>query len=443
MAPIGLRWCVLREEVKTVLERLYARRRFGVKLGLDVEEALLGRLGDPHKAYPVIHVAGTNGKGSVCAFVDSILRAAGLRTGLYTSPHLVRFNERIRVDGESIDDGSLGELAAAVEDASAAVTDEKDREPTFFECATAMALRHFRDAEVRMAVLETGMGGRLDATNVVSPLVSVITRVGMDHMTHLGPDIESIAGEKCGIMRPGVPVVCGQTDDTALSVIRREARRLGAPLIHAPERVSIRRVSQDFDGQKLVVESADCTYGTMRCALVGEHQLENLATAIAAVETMAGVAGIDFPEEAVREGAATVSWPGRCQLLRRDPPMILDGAHNPDASAALAKTVAALRGEAPIGLVAGMCGDKDMHGILAPFKRMVGRMWAVPISSARGADPREVLAAGRTLGWAGTATDLPIALAEAEAWARQHNGIICIAGSLFLAGDVLSLRERL
>jgi len=429
----------MNDELRAALERLYARRRFGVKLGLDVERALLGRLGDPHNDYPGIHVAGTNGKGSVCALLDSMLRSAGLRTGLFTSPHLVRFNERIRVDGEEVDDERLAELAMAVEDASDDVATELGREATFFECATAMALRHFRDANVRMAVIETGMGGRLDATNVVSPVVSVITRIGLDHMAHLGPDIESIAAEKCGIIREGVPVVCGETDETALAVIRREAARRNAPLVYAPECVSIRRLSQDLDGQKIAVESAGASYGTTSCGLLGEHQLENLATAIATVETMAGVVGIDFPGDAVREGAACVSWPGRCQLLRRDPPVILDGAHNSAAAAALARTVTALKGDAPLGLIAGMCGDKDMHGILAPFKRMVDRMWAVPISSVRGAEPEEVLSVARALGWEATACTLATACREAEDWARERNGMVCIAGSLFLAGDVLRL----
>ncbi|MBM4142491.1 MAG: bifunctional folylpolyglutamate synthase/dihydrofolate synthase [Lentisphaerae bacterium] len=431
-----------RDSNAEAMRRLYARRTFGIKLGLDTVRALLERLGNPHLACAVIHVAGTNGKGSVCALAASILRAAGIRAGLNTSPHLVRFNERIMVDGRCITDEELGPLVAAVEAAAEEVTAATGHAPTFFECATAMALRHFRDAGARMVVLETGMGGRLDATNVVQPALTALTRISIDHSAHLGPDIASIAAEKCGILKPGVPVVCGATDAQALDVIRREARRKGCPLVYAPEAVSIRAVSADAFGQKVAVESANASYGTVKFGLAGAHQLENLAIAVAAIETLGGVIGVSFPPEAVREGIASVWWPARFQAIRRDPPVIVDGAHNPGAGEALARALAATARGMPVALIAGLCADKDARGFFEPFKRLVRQFWAVPIESERSTPPERILEIVRPFGWPARAATLASAMDEAIAWARAEKGLVCVAGSLFLAGEVLRREEE-
>jgi dihydrofolate synthase/folylpolyglutamate synthase len=426
-------------EVEEALAKLYRRHAFGIKLGLDVETALLEALGNPQDDYAVVHVAGTNGKGSVCALLDSVLRARGLRVGLYTSPHLVRFNERIRVDGRSIDDASLLDRIRETERAAEAVAARLGREPTFFEAGTAMALDHFRRSRVQMAVLETGMGGRLDATNVPTPLLCVLTRIAVDHTQYLGTDLRAIAAEKCGIIKEGVPVVRGAMDEEAAEVVARTARERKAPLADSG-RTSVCRTATDLRGQRVVVETEERSYGALRLPLLGDHQLENLAVTVTALEMLGGILGVEFGPDCLRAGVESVRWPGRFQILSEEPLMILDGGHNPDAARALVKALARTLGRRPLGLVTGMCEDKDRRGFLAAFGGRVKRVWTVPIESDRGASAADLLDMAKSMGWEGTTATVAAALRESEEWARQCGGGVCIAGSLFLAGQVL--RER-
>ena len=257
------------QNLEKSLERLYALRTFG-KPGLEVTVDLLNRLGNPHHAFVTIHVAGTNGKGSVCVMLESVLRQAGLRAGLYTSPHLMRFNERIRVNGEEICDPELASLFETME-AHAAAVSTPGREVTFFEFTTALAFEHFKRTSVQVAVVETGMGGRLDSTNVVMPLVSVITRIGLDHTDYLGTTLAAIAGEKAGIIKPGRPVICGATPDEAKAVIHATAVAKQSPFIDVTESVSVRRVAQTLSGQKVSITSGDVDYGTVSVKFLGKH----------------------------------------------------------------------------------------------------------------------------------------------------------------------------
>lgn len=423
--------------MKEALERLYARRTFGIKLGLDVEHALLGRMGNPEGNYAIIHVAGTNGKGSVCALLDSILRTAGYKVGLYTSPHLVRFNERMCVDGCPIGDDELGDLVGEIESLSDAVVGELGQEPTFFECATAIALEYFRRQVVQIAILETGMGGRLDATNVVMPFVSVITRISVEHSMYLGSDIETIALEKAGIIKEGRPVVCGAMNEEAFGVIKRVATEKRTLLAEADESVTIRVISRDLSGQKLNVETGDTSYGTMRFPLLGQHQVENLATAVAAIEVLNSVGTLNIRKDDIIAGISSVHWPGRCQVFRNDPPVIVDGAHNPGAAEALAGSLKQIFKGRPLGLVIGMCADKDVKSFLKPFSNLVKKLWVVLIKSDRSMPAAQISAVGKTMGWEVCETTLSVALDEAEDWAHNTGGAVCITGSLFLAGEVM------
>ncbi|NQT93640.1 MAG: bifunctional folylpolyglutamate synthase/dihydrofolate synthase, partial [Lentisphaerae bacterium] len=313
------------------LETLYRRRRFGIRPGLDVEKALLAKLGNPERTFAAIHVAGTNGKGSVCRLVDSILAQAGLGVGLYTSPHLVAFNERMTCRGTAVSDEELEIVLDEVEAAAEAAGRECGRAPTFFEVATAAAMLFFRRSEIRVGILETGMGGRWDATNVVMPVVSGITRIAVEHTEYLGSDIETIAAEKCGIIKKGIPVVCGDNSEEAVGVVKRIAASLGSPCVNAASAVSVRVLSAGADGQKVAVESENASYGTLSLPLAGRHQLENLATALCCVEVFGQACGIVVPPETVKEGVASVRWPGRFQVISTDPVMIVDAAHNPNA----------------------------------------------------------------------------------------------------------------
>ncbi len=424
--------------MEQTLTRLYQRRTFGIKLGLETEETLLAELGNPHHGFAAIHVAGTNGKGSVCALLESVLRTAGIRVGMYTSPHLVRFNERFRINGEDVGDDELMDAVARVEAAAETVQRETGNEPTFFECATAIAFDLFAQNGVQIAVVETGLGGRLDATNVVLPLMSIITRIGLEHTAYLGETIEEIAGEKAGIIKPGRPVVCGAMDDDAALTVRAIARDRGCRVSHVPECVGVRRTGVSVDGQKVVAESPEVSYGTLTLPLLGDHQIENLATALVALDVLEETAGVRISLEDVKKGVAGVRWVGRCQLVRREPPVVVDGAHNPQAAAALADTLSGVFGRAPLGLVLGMCGDKDLPGYLKPFRRLVKRCWTVPIDNARSADPTELAQAAAGEGWQAETCTLKEALDESAEWAAAEGGAVCVTGSLFLVGEVLA-----
>lgn len=422
------------------LESLYRRHTFGIKLGLHVEEALLRRLGNPEKSFVSIHVAGTNGKGSVCLLIESILRAAGYRTGLYTSPHLVRLNERMRVGGRDIRDADLLALLDDLAPHSEAVEKETGQTPTFFEYTTAAAFEHFRRSSVQAAVVEVGLGGRLDATNVVMPLVSVITSIGLEHTQYLGKDLESIAREKAGIVKPGRPVVCGCVPDEARRAIEAVCAARKAAFCAASQRVSVRVADERLDGQKVSVESSGASYGTMRLPLAGRHQAGNLATAIAAIEA-ASDCGLPLPEGAIKAGVESAVWPGRFQVLSREPPVILDGAHNPSAAEALGDTLKRLLKGRPLALVIGMCVDKDVERFFSALGAQARRCWVVPLRTERSAPCELLMAAARRAGCDAVAADLEVALRDAAAWATEVGGAVCITGSLYLVGEVLALRE--
>lgn len=426
--------------VTAALERLFARHTFGMKFDLAAEAALLRALDNPERDYEVIHVAGTNGKGSVCALLDSILRASGQKVGLYTSPHLVGFNERIRVDGCPIEDNELAALIEQTERLASDVAVEVGRDPTFFECGAAMAFEYFRRKAARIAVIETGMGGRLDATNVVTPLVSVITRIGVEHTSYLGDTIESIAFEKAGIIKTGRPVVCGAMDEKARDVIKRVASEKQARVVEAEQTVAIDVKSCDLRGQKVRVETADNSYGTFVLPLLGRHQLENLATAITAIELCNDALGLNIGAKNVKAGVSGARWPGRFQILSEAPLTILDGAHNPDAARALADTLKKVVRDRPLGLIVGMCSDKDAGLFLKILAEVAEKAWAVPIRSDRSMPAAQIKAIGEGAGLTVSEATFPKALAEAENWAREAGGAVCVTGSLFLVGEALEIR---
>lgn len=434
--------------INETLARFFSRHAAGIKFDLSITRALLERLDNPERGLIFIHVAGSNGKGSVCCLLDSILRQLVPNAGLYTSPHLVRFNERIRIGGRPVSDEVLAEAIVTVEAAAQAVEGASDgRLVTFFEFATALAFLIFRRQGVDWVVLETGMGGRLDSTNVVTPLISVITGIALDHTEYLGRDIESIAREKGGIIKPGRPLILGSLPAAAQTVLEARARECAAPVIMAAETVSVRRQRQDLDGQSLLIESGSESYGTARCQLLGRHQLGNLAVAVTAMETLRDYAGLPLTPQMVRDGLAQARWPARCQVLQRDPLIILDGAHNPQCAEALAMTLRELCRTAPVALVTGMCADKDSAGFFQALAGRVRRCWTVRLRSARSTDPAALAElAGLELGCEAQPASLATALQAAAGWAVKEKGLVCIAGSLYLAGEVLEhygLADRL
>jgi dihydrofolate synthase/folylpolyglutamate synthase len=427
--------------VERSIAYLYGLQSHGIKPGLARTRALLGALGDPHRLFRSIHVGGTNGKGSTAAMLASVLGSRGYRVGLYTSPHLIDFAERIQINGRAISSDRVVALTENIRQASGACLSEP---PTFFEATTAMAFACFAEAGVDCAVIEVGMGGRFDATNVLTPLVSVITTIGMDHQEYLGTTPESIAFEKAGIIKQGVPVVAGRLAPEPLSVIRRAAAEREAACVALGEDFDARGEAPD----RFSYGGLRRRYGSLSCPLPGRHQVDNAACALAALE-LAEARGLAVGEEAVREGLRAVRWPGRLELVSRRPDVWLDGAHNPQAADALAAhlaTLAARRGpSAPGGLilVVGMMRDKDRKGVLSRLAAVPGasRLVVTAAAHARAADPRELARECEGLG-------MPVAVrptvAEAFAHARRLAGpddTICVTGSLFVVGEAKAVIE--
>jgi dihydrofolate synthase/folylpolyglutamate synthase len=394
---------------RDALSWLYSLQRFGIKLGLENIERLLDELSrsdilQAAAPWSVIHVAGTNGKGSVCAMIDSICRAQGYRTGLFTSPHLVTFRERVRVNGDMISEDGVARGLTTIRN----IVANWDPHPTFFEVVTALALKHFSDTKVEITILETGLGGRLDATNAIRSDVSVITPIDYDHEQWLGKTISEIAFEKAGIIKLGVPVVSASQRPEAEKAICARAAECQAPLDF---------VTKPYDETPI--------------ALAGSHQKQNAALAIAAVRA----AKIDIDRPAISRGLTSIEWPARFQ--RWDERTIVDGAHNPAAVRALAETWRKMFGDQRATLVLAVLSDKDLRGIceaLAPISQSV----LLPkIRSERAAAPEEL---ARVL--ANIAPPLPCSttpsIDAALTLARAKPDLILITGSLHFAGEVLA-----
>jgi dihydrofolate synthase/folylpolyglutamate synthase len=403
-----------------VVKALFARTTQGIKPGLDVITALLEAMGNPHQRLGVIHVAGTNGKGSVCAMLESVLRASGFKTGLYTSPHLIDFAERFRINGEQIPADRLDRYIGLVE---AATLSLPGRPPTFFEVSTAIAFQYFADESVDIAIIETGMGGRWDATNVVVPLVSVITHIDIDHTNFLGDSIEKIAFEKAGIIKPGRPVVSAQQPDAAMA----ELCKAGNPVITSSEAVSVAKVGEP---QKLKIETHSRNLPPINLPLLGECQRENCAVAVAALEVLSDLAGFE-PE--FKKGLEAVEWGARFQTLETDPLMILDGAHNPSGGRALAKTLKELYPKMQIGFICGFLDDKDAVGFLRAIKPVVSKTWTVTINAPRGTSALHAAGQCQVAGIAAEPLEAVQAWQAAREWAAEEpNRMVVIAGSLYL-----------
>lgn len=418
----------------TPRERLATREFFGVKLGLDTMHALVGALGHPERAFVPVIVAGTNGKGSVTAMAARALLAAGLRVGRYTSPHLVHLRERFVVDEVAATDQHLDAALAAVFDAEAGLL-AREAIPgpaTYFELTTAAAFMVFRTAGVQVAVLEVGLGGRLDATNVVDAPWAVITSIGLDHAAQLGPTRGAIAAEKAGVIGPGATVVSGVSDDEAGRVIADACARRQARLIRAGDGVRL-HVEDDAGETTLIIETPVRAYGPVRLALRGAHQVSNAIVAVRLLEALEA-AGIGGGREAVEAGLAEAHWPGRLErrALPGGVPAVLDGAHNADGAAALARWLEA-SGFAPVTLVIACMRDKDVRALLAPLLPLAVRVVATTLDFPRALPARDLADVVATM-----APGLPVSAEPSPAAALQAasegGGRVVVAGSLFLVG---------
>jgi dihydrofolate synthase/folylpolyglutamate synthase len=396
------------------------------KLGLERIGVLLEALGNPQQAFRIVHVAGTNGKGSTCAMIESGLRVAGYRTGLFTSPHLVEPTERIQVAGRPV---GAGQFAAAFDQVHACAErllrrERIDLHPTYFESVTAMAMVVFRECGVEAAVLEVGLGGRLDATNVVIPELCVVTPVDFDHEAYLGKSLESIAAEKAGILKPGARAVFARQRAEAEGVLEARAAALGVAVTHS-SLVAISGVTQHARGSDFL-----CDGSPVSCPLAGEHQVENSRTAIAALRQL-GVA-----PAAIRQGIAQTAWPGRLERVAVNPEIILDGAHNPASARALAAYLDRFYEPRRVWLIYGAMRDKAVEEMAAILFPRAGHVIVTAPAQARALRPESI----RDLADRGdiqVAANLQEALALAAGAGRED--AIFVTGSLFLVGEARAL----
>ncbi|MEK6759155.1 MAG: folylpolyglutamate synthase/dihydrofolate synthase family protein [Deltaproteobacteria bacterium] len=416
-----------------ILEYLGGLERHGIRPGLERIKRLLSALGDPQEAYPCVHIAGTNGKGSTSAFISSVLIEAGFRTGVYTSPHLIKFNERIRVGSRMISDADIGRLAASVKKA-ASIPDADGDEPTFFEFTTAMAFEYFREKKIDIAVIETGLGGRLDATNVITPVAGVITNIGIDHEEFLGSDIRSIAAEKAGIMKKGVAFFTAEDKTVPLSIMKAHAGKTKARLCVMGADFSAsplcgpkgRRATFDYTGTTL--ELKGCSLG-----LAGAHQIKNAACAIAAIEGLVAK-GLRIPRSAIRAGLKKAVWPGRMETVSKNPLVVFDCAHNPDGAATLERALKDMRYKRLI-LVIGVMQDKDINRILERLVPLASTVIVTEPKTTR-AEPAPALAV-RIAPYKKEVvikTDVRGALKEAVARAAKSD-MVLVTGSIFTVGE--------
>jgi dihydrofolate synthase/folylpolyglutamate synthase len=410
---------------------LYGLQQYGMKFGLDNITRLLSAAGNPQEAFRSIHVGGTNGKGSTSAMIESMLRTAGTTTGLFTSPHLVSFTERIRVNAEEIRVEEVVDLAAEVRQI---VESMEGFSPTFFEVVTTMAFLYFRRRNVQWAVVEVGLGGRLDATNLLMPEVTVITPIGYDHCEFLGRTLKEIAGEKAGIIKERIPVVTAAQRSEAMEVIEKKAVEKGCQLFRYGEQFTAQLLSFSPGGIRFRYTGAG-QYEDIDVPLAGEHQMTNGAMAIKTVEILSQQLG-DLRCD-IRKGLAAVQWPGRLEMAKDDPPILIDGAHNPHAAVVLShylREVLSCRYKRII-LVAGIMADKDIDGILNPLLPLVAEVIFASPAYGRAAPPEALAARAAAAGYSSRAAgSVARALLVAEGLWRSGD-LIVVTGSFYTIGE--------
>ncbi len=395
--------------------------KVGAKFGLERMQALLENLGNPERSQRFVHVAGTNGKGSSCAMIANALKHTGLRTGLYTSPHLIEPTERIQINGSPVTSAEFAEAFEITHAAAEALLREEriDAHTSYFETVTAMALLIFRE-RCDISVMEVGLGGRLDATNVILPELCVITPVSFDHESFLGNTLESIAAEKAGILKPGVPVVISRQLAPAEAVILNRARDLGCEVIPTAA-LQVSNISLTPRGSAFCVEGVP-----YECGLAGEHQIENATAAILACEQL------NVPTPAIQAGLKDVQWPGRLEFIRQNPDFVLDGAHNPAGAAALAAYIRRFCSDRPVWIVYGAMRDKAIEEVTAHLFPLVDRLIVTAPDFPRALRPEAILAV--TTHRNATITET-IAEAIDVAGAAPEQAIVFFTGSLFLVGE--------
>lgn len=408
--------------------------RFGSRLGLERTEELLRLLGNPQDDFKSVHVAGTNGKGSVTAMISSILQEAGFRTGMYTSPHLDDFRERIEVDGVPISKEKLTSLVGGLKPLVPKVK-RKASHPTFFEVTTAVAFKYFSDRKVDYAVVEVGLGGRLDATNVITPEVSVITNIGLEHTDILGKTIGSIAREKAGVIKSGIPLVTAESKAEALKVFERTCKERGAKLIVLKRDARIRKLRCDLKGCLFDLKTQARSYSKLRVPLLGEHQVENAALSVLVAEQL----GIG--EKCTRSGLDRVKWPGRLEIIQRKPLLVMDSAHNPPAMRILRKSLKLFRYDRLI-LVIGVMKDKAIGDIVREIAPAADCIIINKPNLERAAQPEIIVKEAKRYGKpVKVVEDVKKSVRYAKSIAGK-NDMVLVTGSIYMLSEARAKRRK-
>ncbi len=405
---------------------MYGLRRFGIKLGLSTIRNILQGLGNPQDSFKCIHVAGTNGKGSIASILSSILHASGYKVGLYTSPHLVKFNERICIDNEQISDQDVVAAYQAVRNVP-----QGERELTYFEYATAMALYEFKKNCVDWAVIETGMGGRLDATNMVKPAVCVISNISIEHSDYLGNTISEIAGEKGGIIKKGIPVVTGARQKQAIQVLRKIAAERNAPIYRLGKEFRVRRYRKGT----FTYYGINTKWPDMQTGLLGNHQVDNTALVLAACEIIKTKKAGRITLESIRQGIDENRWPGRLEVVSESPYVILDGAHNLVAAKNLSDFLLSNINGRHLTLVMGVLDDKPYEAMLKFLLPVCNKVILTRPTIDRSLDPEKLYPIAKKM-----VKDVKIIpdVAKAVSHAVKNTSsddAVCIAGSLYVVGE--------
>ena len=435
---------------------LFNLQKYGIKFGLENISRIMSAFHDPHTAFPSVHVAGTNGKGSTSALIASVLQASGFRTGLFTSPHLVSFTERIRIGGEEISETDVIDLAGEVR---GIVSGLQDFSPTFFEVVTAMAMLYFSKSKTDIAVMEVGMGGRLDATNIITPEVSVVTAISYDHKEFLGPSLGDIAREKAGIIKKGIPVAVSGQEAEALHVLEDRALEQEAQLFLYGRDFASELKKSDVSGIRFDYHSVDgLAIRDLILPLPGEHQMRNASIAIKAVELIKGRGltprsqrtlttphASPITYDSIREGIRNVRWPGRLEFIHDKPPVVIDGAHNPGAAIVLAQTLKKdfLKKYKKIIIILGIMKDKDIEGIMEPLLQVASETILTAPAYSRSATPEKLADVARSLGFSTPricrtvkdSINTAMRIAEDPAFTHDHPPLILISGSFYTIGE--------
>ena len=421
------------ETYDKALTYLYDLQKYGIKFGLSSTSNLLYRLGNPHEKLKAIHIAGTNGKGSTAAMLSAILVRAGMQVGLYTSPHLIRFNERFRLNDQDVGDREIIDIYNRVKD----VVDEREP-PTFFEMTTAMALSLFAEKEVDWTILEVGMGGRLDATNVVQPQITVINNVSFDHQEFLGFTLGRIAREKAGIIKRRVPLITAVKQPVALAIIKERCMALEAPCYRVGRQIKARSLGK----QSFSYRGLEWRLDNLHLPLPGRHQVTNAATALGVLEVLEQLDHLDLNTEQVTEGLKRTRWSGRLEWFSQKPPVLLDGAHNNAGIVALRKALRQEYTYRKLILVLGIMEDKDLRGMLHKLAPLADHIILTRPKYERAAEPESLMeVAGEFVNRTELIRSVPDALKKAMTLVTSED-LVVVTGSLYFIGEVKEMQEK-